>query len=99
VTTQSPHLYARKPARAAAARPADSTGPADPAGREAGRPVPDGVQTRLPWWAVALPLAAFLALLALLSGAAPSSAADAASGGDVLARVTAALPDVVGHLL
>jgi hypothetical protein len=57
------------------------------------------VQTRLPWWAVALPLAAFLALLALLSGAAPSSAADAASGGDVLARVTAALPDVVGHLL
>jgi hypothetical protein len=90
VTTQSPHLYARKPVRTAAA---------DPAGREAGRRAPDGVQTRLPWWAVALPLAAFLALLALLSGAGPSSAADAASGGDVLARVAAALPDFVGHLL
>ncbi|MFH9721349.1 hypothetical protein ACH4M4_00090 [Streptomyces sp. NPDC017254] len=32
------------------------------------RPAATGVDTRLPWWALALPAAAFLALLLLMTG-------------------------------
>ncbi|MFC9797153.1 hypothetical protein ACFVJI_31480 [Streptomyces sp. NPDC127584] len=42
------------------------------------RPGTTGADTRLPWWAVALPAAAFLALLLLMSG---SGEAHAAAGG------------------
>ncbi|MFF0424210.1 hypothetical protein [Streptomyces sp. NPDC004520] len=37
-----------------------------------------GVDTRLPWWALALPAAAFLALLVLMTG---SGEAQATAGG------------------
>lgn len=56
-----------------------------------------GVQTRLPWWAVALPALGFAALLALLSGA----AADASTGRpttDLLTHITAALSAFLHHL-
>ncbi|MFH8370695.1 hypothetical protein [Streptomyces sp. NPDC018031] len=33
------------------------------------RPAPGGVETRLPWWGIALPALAFAALLLLMSGA------------------------------
>lgn len=32
------------------------------------RPLPTGVDTRLPWWALALPVTAFVALLLLIAG-------------------------------
>ncbi|MFB7585419.1 hypothetical protein [Streptomyces sp. NPDC056169] len=32
------------------------------------RPLPTGVDTRLPWWALALPVAAFGVLLLLIAG-------------------------------
>jgi hypothetical protein len=63
-----------------------------------GRPASGSVQTRLPWWAVVLPALAFAALLALLSGGtADASAAEPAT--DLLARLTAALPDLLHHVL
>lgn len=80
MTTQSPHLYARQSQGA----------PADPAGR-----TPGSVQTRLPWWAVALPAVAFAALLLLITG----GSADAAPAGDLLSRAVAALSGLLGHLL
>ncbi|MFC4030530.1 hypothetical protein ACFO3J_03480 [Streptomyces polygonati] len=88
MTTQSPHLYTRR------GRPA------------APGPAPDkaaGVQTRLPWWAVALPAVAFAALLALLS-AGPANASAGASAAavptaSVLARFAADLADLVHQLL
>jgi hypothetical protein len=83
VTTQSPHLYTRQ------ARAATET----PALRKA-----DGVQTRLPWWAVALPALAFAALLALISGGS-ADASTAAPAGDVLSRIVTALPDFLRHVL
>jgi hypothetical protein len=86
VTTQSPHLYERQ------ARPAayDSG-----AGRT---PTAARAQTRLPWWAVALPVLAFAALLALLSGG-PAQASAADSGGDLFGRTVAALGVLAHHLL
>lgn len=83
MTTQSPHLYARR----------TRTGAADPAGRAHGT-----VQTRLPWWAVALPVLAFAALLALVTGGG-ADAATAAPAGDVLSRAVTALSGVLGHVL
>ncbi|MFF8605453.1 hypothetical protein ACF06X_05905 [Streptomyces sp. NPDC015346] len=52
-----------------------------------------GVDTRLPWWALALPAAAFVALLLLIAGP-----AGAAAGGDdpsvahVLEQIRRTLP-------
>lgn len=83
MTTQSPHLYTRQAA----------TGAEAPAGRGT-----DGVQTRLPWWAVALPVLAFAALLALISGGS-ADASTAAPAGDVLSRFATALPDFLRHVL
>ncbi|WP_225848571.1 hypothetical protein [Streptomyces sp. HPF1205] len=99
MTTQSPHLYARQP-RSAAARPGraasgrDHTGTRDPGRGSAGT----GVQTSLPWWAVALPAVAFATLLALLTGGA-AHASSAASSGDWAGRFLMMLPDLVHHLL
>jgi hypothetical protein len=56
------------------------------------------VQTRLPWWAVALPAAAFAALLLLITGGS-ADAAGAAPAGDLLSRAVAALSGLLGHLL
>jgi hypothetical protein len=83
VTTQSPHLYTRQA----------GTGSPTPAARKTG-----GVQTRLPWWAVALPALAFAALLALISGGS-ADASTAAPAGDVLSRLATALPDLLRHIL
>ncbi|MEU4272742.1 hypothetical protein [Streptomyces sp. NPDC026092] len=43
-----------------------------------GSPSATGVDTRLPWWALALPVAAFVALFLLIAGAGGGPAA----GGD-----------------
>jgi hypothetical protein len=83
VTTQSPHLHARQAGIGAQA----------PAARRA-----DGVQTRLPWWALALPALAFAALLALISGGS-ADASTAAPAGDVLSRLVTGLPDLLRHIL
>lgn len=83
MTTQSPHLYTRQA----------GTGTQTPAARKA-----EGVQTRLPWWAVALPALAFAALLALISGGSADASA-AAPAGDVLSRLLTALPDFLRHVL
>ncbi|MFF1511449.1 hypothetical protein [Streptomyces sp. NPDC058326] len=47
------------------------------------RPLPTGVDTRLPWWALALPVAAFTALLLLIAGpgGAHAAAGDRGAGG------------------
>jgi hypothetical protein len=55
-------------------------------------------QTRLPWWAVALPVVAFAVLLALLSGGA-AHASTAASGGDLFGRLAAVLGGLLSHLV
>jgi hypothetical protein len=86
VTTQSPHLYSRQ------SRPAATTD--KPAGKRAS----GDVQTRLPWWAVALPALAFAALLALLSGG-TADASTASSSGDLLGRVAMVLPHFLQHVL
>ncbi|MFI8325646.1 hypothetical protein [Streptomyces sp. NPDC085529] len=46
--------------------------------RTCDRTTPTGVDTRLPWWALALPVAAFTVLLLLVTGPAEAAAA----GGD-----------------
>ncbi|WP_318207074.1 MULTISPECIES: hypothetical protein [unclassified Streptomyces] len=47
------------------------------------RPEATGVDTRLPWWALALPAAAFVALLLLMTGPGEAHAAvgDPGAGG------------------
>lgn len=85
MTTQSPHLYERQPR---------------PGGGAPGGKTPM-VQTRLPWWAIALPVAAFVTLLALL-GSGSADASTAASGTDAFssfAGLLTALGDLVRHLL
>ncbi|MGW6553206.1 hypothetical protein ACWGBV_23445 [Streptomyces sp. NPDC055051] len=52
--------------------------------RTGDRTTPTGVDTRLPWWALALPVAAFTVLLLLVTG--PGEAA-AAGGEDGIGRV------------
>lgn len=91
MTTQSPHLYARQ-SRTPSRTPSRTTGRTPAADRA------DGVQTRLPWWAVALPALAFAALLALIS-AGSADASTAAPAGDVLSRIVTALPDFLRHVL
>jgi hypothetical protein len=105
VTTQSPHLYARRPRSAAgpagAVRPAPGTGPRPAPGTAPAGPRPPagaGTQTRLPWWAVAPAALAFAALLALLT-AGTADASAAAPSGDWLGRAAMALPDLIRHLL
>lgn len=78
MTTQSPHLYSRQ----------------HNAADRAGRPAPGGVQTRLPWWAVALPVIGFAALLVLLTGGG-ADASTAQPAGDLLARLAGAVPDLL----
>ncbi|MGV9555771.1 hypothetical protein [Streptomyces sp. NPDC003401] len=53
-----------------------------------------GVGTRLPWWALALPTLAFVALLALILN--PSDA-QAASGGPALADLVDRVRQLVGR--
>lgn len=88
MTTQSPHLYSRQHR------------PTGPAARATPRvaPAANGVHTRLPWWALALPAIAFAALLALLTGGTADASA-AAPAGDWLGRLATALPDLIHHLL
>ncbi|WNI19906.1 hypothetical protein [Actinacidiphila sp. ITFR-21] len=84
MTTQFPYLATRRrgPAATAPDTPRDTV----------------RVQTRLPWWAVALPAVAFAALLALLS-AGPADASAAAPTADTLARLAADLGDLLSRLL
>jgi hypothetical protein len=82
VTTQSPHLYTRQ-SRPAAAKTKPATG---------------SVQTTLPWWAVALPVLAFAALLVLIAGGG-SDASAAGSSGDLLGRVALAVPHLLQHVM
>lgn len=58
-----------------------------------------GVQTRLPWWAVALPALAFAALLMLIAGPGRSDTSAAEPAGQLIARVADALPGIAQHLL
>ncbi len=58
-----------------------------------------GVQTRLPWWAVALPALAFAALLMLIAGPGRSDTSAAEPAGHLIARIADALPDIAQHLL
>jgi hypothetical protein len=82
VTTQSPHLYERQV----------RTGAGDSAAARTA-----AAQTRLPWWAVALPVLAFAVLLAVLSGG--SAHASTESSADVLGRLATMLGDFMGRLL
>ncbi|WP_328462568.1 hypothetical protein [Streptomyces sp. NBC_00448] len=86
MTTQSPHLYERQPRSAAAPRADRGPGKASTA------------QTRVPWWAVALPVVAFAVLLALLSGG-TADASTAASHGDLFGRLGAVFSALVHHLI
>lgn len=65
-----------------------------PAGRGAG-----GIQTRLPWWAVALPALAFAALLMLIAGPGQTDTGAAEPAGHVIARIADALPGLAQRLL
>ena len=57
-------------------------------------------QTRLPWWALALPALAFAALLTLLtSGSASADGSGSGSGSDVLGRLAALIGTLVHHVL
>ncbi|MEV7882139.1 hypothetical protein [Streptomyces microflavus] len=69
------HPRSRRPAPFP--RPAPSSRPALPR-----RPAADRVETRLPWWAVALPAVAFAALLLMIMspGQAQAATADPALG-------------------
>ncbi|MER7518894.1 hypothetical protein [Streptomyces sp. NPDC126499] len=59
----------------------------------AARAVPAGVDTRLPWWALALPVLAFVALFLLITGPGDAHAAGADPGiGGILARIQQTLP-------
>ncbi len=58
------------------------------------------VQTRLPWWAVALPAIAFVGLLALVADPAHAAATVPAQPLDeLLGRLTELLPRLLSHLL
>lgn len=99
MTTQVPHLYARRPRAAASpavrGAGAERTGGGDGASAGPGGP---GAQTRLPWWALALPALAFAVLLALFTGGG-ADASTAASSGDWLSRTALLLSGILRHLL
>ncbi|GAA3397128.1 hypothetical protein [Streptomyces roseoviridis] len=57
------------------------------------RAAPAGVDTRLPWWALALPVLAFAALFVLVTDPGHAHAAGADPGiGGLLARIQQTLP-------
>jgi hypothetical protein len=64
----------RSPARAARQHSSPGSAPGSP-------------QTRLPWWAAALPVLAFAVLLGLMLGGPEANAAQQQAGGAVLASV------------
>ncbi|AWN26545.1 MULTISPECIES: hypothetical protein [unclassified Streptomyces] len=51
------------------------------------------LRTRLPWWALALPVVSFIALLALVAGSSEASAASARQGLAPLLELLAELLD------
>ncbi|GHJ95632.1 hypothetical protein SNE510_51510 [Streptomyces sp. NE5-10] len=56
--------------------------------RTGDRTTPAGVDTRLPWWALALPVAAFTVLLLLVTGPGETAAAGGDGGmGQLLQRI------------
>ncbi|GAA2990247.1 hypothetical protein [Streptomyces fulvorobeus] len=57
-------------------------------------PAADGVEIRLPWWAVVLPALAFAALLLLIAG---PGEARAATGDPSLGRLLAHLMDLLSR--
>ncbi|KUJ68911.1 hypothetical protein ACZ90_16120 [Streptomyces albus subsp. albus] len=59
-------------------------------------PAHSGVDCRLPWWAVALPVLAFAALLLLIAG--PAEAHPAQGGSGTLGHVLGAARQTVQHL-
>lgn len=87
MTTQSPHLYQRQ---------SRSAGAASRAERGTGKAT---AQTRLPWWAVALPVTAFAVLLALLSGGAAQASTTASGGGELFGRLAAVFGTLLQHLI
>lgn len=58
---------------------------------------PGTVQTRLPWWALVLPVVAFVTLLVLMTS--PASASDAGTLGSGGAGTVAHVVDFVRHVL
>ncbi|MEU1620584.1 hypothetical protein ACFZAU_39005 [Streptomyces sp. NPDC008238] len=58
-----------------------------------------GTQTRLPWWALALPALAFAALLALVAGPGAAEASAAEPVGQLLHTVGEGLPGLLQYLL
>ncbi|MBM9505703.1 hypothetical protein [Actinacidiphila acididurans] len=100
MTTQVPHLYARR-ARSAASPALRGAGPertGGGAGASAGPGGGPGAQTRLPWWALALPALAFAVLLALFTGGG-ADASTAASSGDWLSHAAMLLSGMLHHVL
>ncbi|MEV5242669.1 hypothetical protein AB0K89_26710 [Streptomyces cinnamoneus] len=57
-----------------------------------------GPQTRLPWWAWALPAAAFVALFSLLSSPAPADSGTQAGSGGPLTRMVQFVQHSAGRL-
>ncbi|WP_037905855.1 hypothetical protein [Actinacidiphila yeochonensis] len=82
MSTRTSHLGQRQP------RP---TGPRDPDSRA------DGTRATLPWWALALPAAAFFALLALLD-AGPARGAGSGAGAAQAAHLATALGTLLSRL-
>lgn len=58
-----------------------------------------GVQTRLPWWAVALPAFAFAALLLLMAAPTRTQPHPAEPTIQLIARIAAVLPSFAEHIL
>ncbi|HEY5835249.1 hypothetical protein [Streptomyces sp.] len=79
-----------------AARPPRTAARSAPVPR-GGAPAGSGAQTRLPWWAVALPALAFAALLALLTGG-PADASAATPAGHWFGWLAPVVPDLIGLL-
>lgn len=96
MTTHFPQARVRRRAPGAA-RPSRTAAPAA-RGPRPGTPAGTGAQTRLPWWAVALPALAFAALLALLTGGTADASA-ATPAGDWFGHLLMAVPGLIGHLL
>ncbi|GAA5610294.1 hypothetical protein CP981_09035 [Streptomyces platensis] len=59
--------------------------------RRSSAPGASRLRTRLPWWALALPVVSFIALLALVVGSPEASAASARQGLAPLLRILAQL--------
>ncbi|GLV80243.1 hypothetical protein [Streptomyces hygroscopicus] len=59
-------------------------------------PADSGVDFRLPWWALALPVLAFVALLLLLTG--PTDAQAASSGSGPVSQTVELLHRLLAHV-